>query len=88
MAPEGHPALKQKSVLIKNIHFISLKERVPSNLKARIRHLGKFYKGKLIHKNNKYHYIFSKPIYGLAPGQHIVLYSKNKVIGGGEIRLE
>ena len=82
-APENHPALKIREVKIKNFHLINHREIIPhSGLTARIRHLGQFNKGKLI---NKKKFIFNKPIEALAEGQAIVIYSTNKLIGGGEI---
>jgi len=88
VAPEGHPALKRKEITIKDLHLINKKENIPSNLKARIRHLGQLHSGKLIKKSNKYHFIFSKPVDALAEGQYVVLYNKQQVIGSGEIRLK
>lgn len=82
VAPEGHPALKRKQVKLINLHFINQKEK-PKNLKARIRHLGQLHPGKLIKKT----FIFNKGIEGLASGQFLVLYSKDKIIASGEIRI-
>jgi len=85
-APENHPSLLKKSVIIKSLHLISPRALIPSSLKARIRHLGQFYEGRLIKQNNKYTFSFQKPIEALAKGQSIVLYNKNQTVGGGEIR--
>ena len=87
VAPEDHPALKRKEIIIKSLHLINPKDKIPSQLKARIRHLGQLQEGKLIKKSNKHHFIFNKPLEALAEGQYIVLYHKKKVIGCGEIRL-
>ena len=84
-APENHPILKKKQLTIKSLHLINSKEKIPNNLTARIRHLGQMHKGILISKNK---FIFDKPVEALAEGQSIVLYNKNKVVGGGEIRLK
>lgn len=86
IAPENHPLLKKQKIEIKDFSLINPKEKVPSHLKARIRHLGKLIPGKLLKQNNNI-FIFNKPIEGIAEGQAIVLYHKNQVIGGGEIRL-
>jgi tRNA-specific 2-thiouridylase len=70
------------------IHKLKLLEKFPkTKFKARIRHLGEFYSGKLIQKKNKYIFKFNKKIKSLAPGQFIVFYKNEKVLGGGEIRL-
>ena len=87
-APENHPILKKKLVIIKSLHLINPQEKIPSQLVARIRHLGQLYKGKLKKQNNKYIFTFSKPVSSIAEGQSLVLYRKNQVIGGGEIRLK
>lgn len=80
-APENHPILKKKEVKIANMHIISPDDIIPpSGLTARIRHLGEMHKGRLT-KSNKF--IFNKPVSALADGQSIVIYHKNRVIGGG-----
>ena len=86
IAPEGHPALKKKEIVIKNLHLINPKEKIPKLLKARIRHLGKLQSGKLIKKNNKFCFIFNKPVGNIAEGQYLVLYKNQEVIGCGEMK--
>ena len=82
--PESHELLKTKQIRIINFHQINPKEPLPkSNITARIRHLGELHPGKLKNKT----FIANKPIPQVAQGQHIVLYHKNKILGGGEIRL-
>ncbi|MEM4271727.1 MAG: tRNA 2-thiouridine(34) synthase MnmA [Candidatus Pacearchaeota archaeon] len=83
-APENHPSLKKNKVIIHNFHIINPETKIPKSLAARIRHLGKLHKGKL--RGNIF--ILDKPVQALAEGQAIVLYHKNEVIGGGEIRLK
>ena len=78
--PAGDDLLKRKEIKINGIHFIGGKES--KGLKARIRHLGKLYGGKL--KGNKF--VFSKPVEALAEGQFIVIYSGEKVLASGEMR--
>ena len=81
VAPEGHSILKSKEIKIKSLHLINPKDKVPSQIKVRIRHLGNLYSGKLV--KNKF--ILGKEIESSAPGQILVLYHKDKVIGCGEI---
>ncbi|MBU0907465.1 MAG: tRNA 2-thiouridine(34) synthase MnmA [Nanoarchaeota archaeon] len=83
IAPESHPLLKTKSVKIKKFKLINKKDFPKSGLTARIRHLGQLIPGKFA----KNQFIFSKPQEGVAEGQFIALYQKEKLIGGGEIRL-
>ncbi len=87
VTPRNHPLLKKQIIKINKIHFINPREKIPKNLKARIRHLGQLHKGKLIKKSNSYQFKFSKPIDAIAEGQYIVIYNKNKLIASGEIRL-
>jgi tRNA U34 2-thiouridine synthase MnmA/TrmU len=77
--------LKKKQVSIKNLHLINPDEKIPNNLRARIRHLGQLHKGKLTKKGSHYIFTFSKPIEALAEGQSIVIYKNKQVLGGGEI---
>lgn len=84
IAPKNSPLLKKQKLKIKKIHLINPKEKIPSNLKARIRHLGKLHKGKLSKKNH-YYFTFFKPVEQIAPGQSIVIYNRINLIGKGEI---
>jgi tRNA-specific 2-thiouridylase len=80
IAPKNHNILKKFRIKLKKIHWIE--KNIPSNnIKARIRHLGKLYEGKL----NKKEFIFKQPQQGIASGQSIVFYYKNKVLGGAEM---
>ncbi|MEK6933519.1 MAG: tRNA 2-thiouridine(34) synthase MnmA [Nanoarchaeota archaeon] len=88
VAPEGYSALSKKEVKIKDFHLINTRYKIPkSKVAARIRHLGNLHAGRLIKKNKKYYFVFSKPVQALAEGQYIVLYKGERVIGSGEIRL-
>ncbi|MAG27105.1 tRNA 2-thiouridine(34) synthase MnmA [Candidatus Pacearchaeota archaeon] len=84
IAPENHPSLKRKEIIITNLHKINPKSNLPSKrLKARIRHLGKLLPGKL----TKNKFILNKPEKGIAPGQSICLYKGKELVAAGEIRL-
>lgn len=89
VVPENHPLLKKKEIKIHKMHFINPKEKINSNtlLSARIRHLGEKHPGKIAKKGNQYFFIFKKPVKAIAEGQSIVIYKKEIVLGGGEIRL-
>lgn len=86
IAPKNHLILKKQKIKIKIFHLINPKEKIPKNLKARIRHLGPFHKGKLVKKSNACYFVFDKPLEQIAEGQFIVLYHKNQVIASGEMR--
>jgi len=88
VAPKGNPILKKQKIFIKSLHQINPKSRIPKPLKARIRHLGSLLSGKLSKQKGKYIFTLSKPEKEIAEGQSIVLYHKNRIIGGGEIRLK
>lgn len=83
VAPKNHQILKTKKVKIIHFKIINKNDFPKTNLKARIRHLGKLIPGKLKDRT----FTFSKPQEGLAEGQSIVLYKGEKLIGGGEIRV-
>ena len=85
VAPNGHPSLKKQEVKLINFHLINQKERVPKKLKARIRHLGILHSGNFEKENQGYKFNFDRPLEAIAPGQSLVLYYKNRVIGGGQI---
>lgn len=87
-APENHPILKTSKIIIHKLKIINKKEKLPSLLSVRIRHLGRFHKGKLTRKDGKDIFTFKVPQEQIAQGQSIVLYNKDKVLGGGEIRLK
>lgn len=83
VAPENHPILFKKQISLKSIHLINPKEKIPkSNIKVRIRHLGKLHSGKL----TKNIFTLGKSIKAIAPGQIAVFYKKNKALASAEIR--
>jgi tRNA-specific 2-thiouridylase len=86
-APENHPLLKKQTIKIKNFHQINQNEKIPKNIKARIRHLGKFLPGKLSKHNNTRIFKLNKPSEAIAEGQAIVFYKKDILLAGGEIKL-
>jgi len=89
IAPEKHPALKKKQMIIHKFHLINPKEKLPkTGIKGRIRHLGPLHSGSLKKAKGKYIFTLKKPIEQIAEGQSIVLYKNDKVLGGGEIRLK
>ncbi len=87
IAPRGDPSLLTKAIKVNNLHLINPKEKIPVNLKVKIRHMGKLLSGKLKKFNSNFTFNFSTPQEGVAPGQFIVFYSKDKVLGCGEIRI-
>ncbi|MEK6888893.1 MAG: tRNA 2-thiouridine(34) synthase MnmA [Nanoarchaeota archaeon] len=80
VAPEGHPSLFTNKINIRNLKLINNNSKL-SNLSARIRHLGKLYPGKLV-KNT---FITKTPISLPAPGQYLVIYKGQELIGSGII---
>lgn len=81
VAPESHPSLKRKSIRIINFKKINPKLKLPTNLKARIRHLGQLHSGTL--KGNTF--TFFQPQEAIAEGQYLVIYKGNQVLASGEI---
>lgn len=52
---------------------------------ARVHSLGRRYQGTLVHNGQKLNFQFREPILGISPGQSIVLYRGEEVVGGGVI---
>ncbi len=88
VAPENHKLLERKEIVIKKLHLINPKEKIPNKLKARIRHLGEMHSGRLEKNSGKHLFKFRRPVKSIAEGQFIVIYSKNKVVCSGEIRFK
>jgi len=86
IAPEGHELLRTKRVYVKGFRWID--EKIKGRLKARIRHLGELHSGKLVKEKGMWSFEFSKGVRGVAPGQFIVLYKGERVVGSGEMRLK
>lgn len=85
VAPESHPLLKKKFILIKSLHLINSKEKIPNSLKARIRHLGNLTPASIRKREQRYIIKLKAHTSGLAKGQYLVLYKNDRVIGSGII---
>ena len=84
VAPDG----KEKSSELRAMHLRWINnppDTGDDRIEARISSLGKRYKGSLELKNNTLFFRFHKGLRGIAPGQSIVLYDGNCVVGGGVI---
>lgn len=92
-APEGHKINFRKDIIIKNFHLIDQKKNEFFKNKsikvyARIRQVGELIDSKLQKKNNKITIELKEAITGISQGQAIVLYQKDKCIGGGVISFQ
>lgn len=87
IAPEGDEILKTSKIFVKNFGLVNEKDFPKTGLKARIRHLGKLLSGKLKKDGGRWKFVFSRGQEGVAEGQLIVFYKGERLIGGGEIRL-
>jgi tRNA-specific 2-thiouridylase len=89
--------LYKKELICKNVNWISGKEpKLPLKVKAKIRYRTKFTKA-TIHstfshlckfaniKNKVYKVIFENPQRAITPGQSVVFYKGNEILGGGII---
>lgn len=87
VAKKNDKSLKTRKILIHKFKPIDKNEILKNRtFFARIRHLGEFYEGKLSIIDKEYTFNFTKKVEAVAPGQFIVLYNKDRVVGGGEIR--
>ncbi len=94
-APEGHPILLRKEILISDFYLIDenikdykkFTETKPAKVFSRIRQVGELLPSKLFYdsKSKKMKIILDKGITGVSDGQAIVLYKGEKVLGGGTI---
>ncbi len=91
-APKDHPLNFRKEIILKNLHLISHKKseflkNPPKKVFSRIRHVGELLPSRIEYnkKTKKLKIILKEPITGISEGQAIVLYKKEKCIGGGEI---
>jgi tRNA-specific 2-thiouridylase len=86
-APEGHPLLYRKKILINNPHWILEKPGKNIKVKSRIRQIGELLPSELSYNKNKKQYkiTLDKPVTGVSEGQAVVLYQEKKVLGGGVI---
>ena len=91
-APKNHPLNFRRDILVTNIHFISNKkekfQKSKSKVLSRIRHVGELLPSTLFYnkKTKQFKITLKKAITGISEGQAVVLYKKDKVLGGGEIR--
>ena len=60
--------------------------KIPGVILAKIRYNQKESKCKVVFKNNKFKVIFNTPQEAVTPGQSVVLYDKDTVLGGGIIK--
>lgn len=79
------PAGKDKSVtaVADRLTWIAKEPDSKRTLTARISSLGTKYSGTFALKNDRLRWTFDDPVRGIAPGQSIVLYDDDRVIGGG-----
>ena len=85
-APENHPILYRKKIIVKNLHLINVnKKQLPKKVLSRIRQVGELIPSKISTKNNQIKVTLNKAITGVSEGQAIVLYKGTKCLGGGVI---
>jgi len=85
-APENHPILFRKEIIVKNLHLIDIdKKQLPKKVFSRIRQVGELIPSKISIENNKVKVSLKKAITGVSEGQAIVLYKGTKCLGGGVI---
>lgn len=86
VAPFGDSSLKRKKIVLKFLNLVDPEEEVVRKVfDVRIRHLGELYSGRLEKENEEFVFILDEPLMGIAPGQSLVLYDGERLVGGGEI---
>ncbi len=87
-APEGHPILLRKEIIVNDLHLIDeTKKEFLKHKKvySRIRQVGELILSTLHFSGGKFKITLSRAITGVSEGQAIVLYSGTKCLGGGVI---
>lgn len=89
-APEGHPILFKKEIVITDLHLIDEEKKefmknLPRKVLSRIRQVGELLPTTLNIKNKKLVAVLDTAVSGVSEGQAIVLYEKTKCLGGGVI---
>jgi tRNA-specific 2-thiouridylase len=90
-APQNHELNFRKKIIIKEFHLISDNKedfkKNPKRILCRIRNVGELLPCTISYNKNKkqFQVNLKKPITGVSEGQAIVLYKKEKVLGGGTI---
>jgi len=87
VAPEGHPLLYKKEIILKEPHWILNTPKNNQKVLARIRQVGELLPAKIEYRNKEksFKVTLNKAITGVSEGQAIVLYSGKIVLGGGVI---
>ncbi|MDP7069299.1 MAG: tRNA 2-thiouridine(34) synthase MnmA [Candidatus Peribacteraceae bacterium] len=86
VAPNGADLESELTAI--NLNWVSWvpEEGEETPFEARISSHGSRCKGTMIHDGNELVFRFAERIRGIAPGQSIVLYRGQEIVGGGEIR--
>ena len=90
-APEGHPINFRKDIIVKDFYLIDQDEKdfigKKTKVFSRIRQVGELIPSELRQGRNckRWKIKINKPITGISEGQAIVLYQKDKCLGGGVI---
>jgi tRNA-uridine 2-sulfurtransferase len=88
VAEDGEEILKRKNVFLINVKLVNGDEKIDGKkFRGRIRHLGELCSGKLSKEKGRWSFVFDKGQEGIAPGQELVFYSGERVVGCGEIRI-
>lgn len=80
-----HTALWKKEVVLDELHLIDGGSIKNGRYTATIRYRGKDTNVKLKKTKQSYHFRFNKPVWAPAIGQSLVLFRRNRCLGGGKI---
>ena len=78
--------LYKKELIAKNVNWISKKKlEFPLKCSAKIRYQHKAESAEIVKSKNRYRVIFKKAQRAVTPGQSVVFYKNNELLGGGII---
>jgi hypothetical protein len=80
--------VKGKEIYIKNAHWIKESPNNKQKVFSRIRQVGELLPSTIEIKKKTFKVTLKKPITGVSEGQAIVLYEKDKCLGGGVISFQ
>ncbi len=84
---ESGAVYSTKEIVVKDLHFVSGKEKENFDCSIRIRYRQEKQKCSVTKKSNGWHITFTEPQNGVALGQSAVLYDNDICLGGGIINV-
>jgi tRNA-specific 2-thiouridylase len=82
---KNHPNLKNQEVYLEQVNWVNGEPDFNKDYQFKSRYRSEFKTGKIVKKGNQWVVNLDQPQWAVAKGQSMVIYDKNKVVGGGVI---